>query len=266
MRTRELQIVEVLLQGSEILVEVHEAHVHQVDHVCPVVWAEVGRVEHVDVVDLVHLADVEVWNFDFRLFKAGGSWEDLLCLWSKGLWDLRVTLSHWLVLVIFNDGILNQHLGILGLSSDHDLLSWLNFFDHCFWLKVDRFVQILAFDEEVCALLLHSIRLFGFSFSRNSLGLWCLRDILCNLRYWLLLLYICSVRVRAHQILWSMTWMSDLEHWVRKRLESLLTGWAKVIIRPKRALVSNPHNRVDLAPITGIPCMNNCRLLFLLLL
>ena len=129
MRTRELQIVEVLLQGSEILVEVHEAHVHQVDHVCSVVWAEVGRVEHVDVVDLVHLADVEVWNFDFRLFKAGGSWEDLLCLWSKGLWDLRVTLSHWLVLVIFNDGILNQHFGILGLSSDHDLLSWLDFFD-----------------------------------------------------------------------------------------------------------------------------------------
>ena len=211
MRACELQIIKVLLQSSEILVKIHETHVHQINQVCLVIRAEIGWVKFVDVIDFVHFADVEVWNVYFRLINSLRSWIDLLCLWSKGFWDLRIALSHRFVLVIFNDGVLNQNLRILGLFSNHDLLSRFDFFDHCFWLNIDGFVQVFAFVEEICALFLDSIRLFGlgFSFICNNLWLWCLRCDLCNFCCELLLLDICCVRVGAHQILWSMSWVSD---------------------------------------------------------
>ena len=83
---------------------------------------------------------------------------------------------------------------------------------------------------------------------------------------WFLVLDVCSVGIRAHQILWSMVLVSDLQHWVWKRLEPFLAAFAEVVIWSEWALISYSLDWAHVTSITDKALMDNLLLLLLLLL
>lgn len=100
-----------------------------------------------------------------------------------------------------------------------------------------------------------------FNFFRDSLS------ILNIILFWscYLLTHLRNVGVLSHKVSWSLAWMPDLQHWVR-RLDSDLTLFTKVVIWSNSTLVSYTNNRVSPTPITDELWMDHLFLVSSLLL
>lgn len=90
-----------------------------------------------------------------------------------------------------------------------------------------------------------------------SCGLWSCLRLNCKQRH---------IVILAHQLNRGLLGVSNLQHWIWKWLELLLTLFAQVIVTSHRALVSDASDWTLVAAVTNDTCMNHFGLGLLLLL
>ena len=145
----QFEVVEMLLEQLEVLLEVEEAHVHQVKHVRLVFLIELLLLHCGQVSDFLHLSWVDCGNFEVALLFFVN---DFLNQGAAFSW-LAINL---IVVERFNESLaflLKEHILVGWLWCSLELLVWNFGFDHWAWStnfwKLDLILVDISLDFEV---------------------------------------------------------------------------------------------------------------------